>query len=103
MMLTALGSVAALLGPISLALMLMVLGLLSRRLGRATHARPYYFGFFVAGALVAAAALVRAASLIAPDEPADWTVLYNGLLALGITLGLLFTWYYWSWLLAERD
>lgn len=99
----------AILGPISISFALFVMGVLSRRLGRVTHARPYYLGFFVAAALVAAASMVRLLTLQTmttvhdTQQVADWTLIYNGLLASGITLGLLVGWYYWSWLLAERD
>lgn len=111
----------ALIGPASISLMLLVMGVLSQRLGRAIHARPYYLVFYLAAALVAVAVVVRLVNLGTPlaipeiiDTPATsteftapmatgWVVLYNGLLALGVTLGLLVAWHYWSWLLAERD
>jgi hypothetical protein len=32
-----------------------------------------------------------------------WVLLYNGLPALAVTLGLFVAWRYWSWLLAERN
>lgn len=110
----------ALLGPASISLMLLVMGILSQRLGRAIHARPYYLVFYLAAALVAVAVIVRLLNLgtAIPTPPISnpsespefaapmavgWVVLYNGLLALGITLGLVVSWHYWSWLLAERD
>ncbi|MCU0499565.1 MAG: hypothetical protein MUF87_19620 [Anaerolineae bacterium] len=91
--------VLALIAPMSIAFALIILGLLSRKLGRVTHARPYYGAFFVASALIGAAILVRWLT-----EPLElWMFVYNGLLALGVTLGVLAAWRYWSWLLAERD
>lgn len=110
----------ALLGPASISLMLLLMGILSQRLGRAIHARPYYLVFYLAAALVMVAVIVRllnlgtgiptppiSDTLESPEFTAPmavgWVVLYNGLLALGMTLGLVVAWHYWSWLLAERD
>lgn len=111
----------ALIGPASISLMLLVMGVLSQRLGRAIHARPYYLVFYLSAALVAVAIVVRLVNLGTPlpvpeisataVEPTEftapmatgWVVLYNGLVALGVTLGLVVAWHYWSWLLAERD
>lgn len=109
------------LGPASISFTLLVMGILSQRLGRAIHARPYYFGFYLAAGCIALAVGVRivnlgSADMVVPPENTietfteltqpmvqEWTVLYNGLLALGVTIGLVVAWFYWSWLLAERD
>jgi len=96
------------LGWLAIGWALVVIGLLSRRLGRVTHAKPYYWGAFVAAFLVWLGALVRVFSFAQPDFTLAATnlwhvLLVDGLPALGMTLGLLVTWYYWSWLLAERD
>ncbi len=94
-----------LLGPLSLLILLLVIGLLSKRLGEQTHAKPYYLGFYVAALLV----LISAAARIldnALDVPADdlrWIIAEDGLPALALTIGILIAWRYWSWLLAERD
>jgi hypothetical protein len=97
----------ALIGPLSVSAALFILGLLSRRLGRVTQARPYYAGFFAASLLVAGSALVRLQILRMPPPDAQeiHTVLalYNGLFSTGVTLGVIIAWRYWSWLLAERD
>lgn len=93
-------------GPLSICVLLVVLGLLSRRLGRGTHASPYYVGFFVAAALVAISAVARGVHVFSAVEVNDsmaWVVVYNGFPALGVTLGVVIAWRYWSWLLAERD
>jgi hypothetical protein len=99
-----------LLGPLSIALMLAVIGLLSRRLGRATGAAPYYLGFFAASLMVAISVAARIINLYRPDEALErvytdplWILLYTGLPALGVTVGVILAWRYWSWLLAERD
>lgn len=88
----------ALIAPISIGCMLIVLGLLSRKLGRVTHARPYYGAFYLAAGLICGAVIVR---LFTPPLE-SWMFLYNALLAFGVTLGVLTAWRYWSWLLAER-
>ncbi len=98
-------AVLGLLGPLSLVILLLVVGLLSKRLGEQTHAKPYYLGFYVAALLV----LISAAARIldnALDVPADdlrWIIVEDGLPALALTIGILIAWRYWSWLLAERD
>lgn len=97
----------ALLGPLSVAITLVILGLICRRFGQATGARPYYVGLFVGAALVGVGLLARVATLmtgtmrIPPDTLG--TVLRDGLPALGLTLSLAVAWRYWSWLLADRE
>jgi hypothetical protein len=94
------------LGPASVGIMLLVLGNLSRRLGAVTHAHRYYIGFYVAALLVGLSVLVRLVYLINHNllaDPAAWGGIYNSLFASGVTIGLIFAWRYWSWLLAERN
>lgn len=101
---------AGLVGLVAIGVALVVLGRLSQRLGRVTHARPYYVGLYLAAACVWGGAIVRLyfitriqPALDAPESQFLYTLLGDGLPAIGLTLGLLVTWYYWSWLLAERD
>jgi hypothetical protein len=96
--------------PLSVAVALAVLGLLSRRLGKASRISPRYMGFFVGAGLLALSAAARFANLlfgwVAPEKipfSLVWTVMYTGLPALGLTIGLIAAWRYWSWLLAERS
>lgn len=98
------------LGFASVGVLLAVLGLLSRRLGSATQTPPHYRWFFVAAVFVGLGVVARLAyigrrppelNLMHPEVL--WAVVYNGLPALGVTLGLTVAWRYWSWLLAERD
>ncbi|MDX2163178.1 MAG: hypothetical protein SF162_17810 [bacterium] len=98
-----------LLSQVGIAVALTVLGLLSRRLGRATQAKPGYWGFFAAAALVISGAALRLLNGVTAWWPLDtldsaWlpVLIYNGLPALGVTLGIIFAWRYWSWLLAEN-
>jgi hypothetical protein len=100
--------ILSLIAPLSLAVMLATLGTLSRRLGRVTHARPYYLGFHAAALLALAALAVHVLDLsqpmpVEPERAFPWATLYNALLAASVTLGLAVGWRYWSWLLAERD
>jgi hypothetical protein len=93
-----------LIGVVSIGVLLMVMGLLSRRMGKATQAAPYYIGFFIAGVLVLGGVIARVAN---PDVDLTQNglavMLYNGLPAIGLTLGAAIAWHYWSWLLAERE
>ncbi|MBC8097985.1 MAG: hypothetical protein H7Y11_00955 [Armatimonadetes bacterium] len=93
------------LGPLSVCVALVVLGLLSRRLGVVTHARPYYVGFFGAALLILISVIVRFSYVFAQYSMmgSTWRVVYNGLFASGVTIGVITAWRYWSWLLAERS
>lgn len=99
-----------LIGLFSICVFLTVMGLLSRRLGYVTHARAYYMLFFLAAGLVGVGIVTRFihfTSELALIEDLNnnigWVLLYNGAPAVGMTLGLVAAWRYWSWLLAERD
>ncbi len=101
-------SLFALLGPLGVLTMLVVLTLISRRMGRMTRAAPHYIGFMVAAVLVAAGLAARALDAVRGADPAavhgdsGALLLYTALPALGLTLALVAAWRYWSWLLAER-
>lgn len=97
-------------GPLAIGLALVILGLLSKRLGSATRAQRSYPGFYVAAGLVFLSVAAQAANLVfdlvseeALTDSFLWVFLYNGLPALGVTVGVIFAWRYWSWLLAERS
>ncbi|MCL4252371.1 MAG: hypothetical protein KJ043_01160 [Anaerolineae bacterium] len=100
-------SILAGMGMMAIALLLVVLGLLSRRLGRVTRSRRYYGVFFIAAMLLLMGASGRVWVFIYPDDTIYdsilWIVIYTGAPALGLTLGVIVAWHYWSWLLAERD
>lgn len=97
------------LGHVAIVIALIIIGLLSRRLGQATRARPFYIGHFAAAGLIgisASAHIVGAVNGMPGDAQSagiEWVLLVNGLPALAFTLALYVTWRYWSWLLAERD
>ncbi len=95
-----------LLGLFSVACALIVLGLLSRRLSKQTHAKRHYYAFFAAAVLVALSIAAQFLDLLyhfPHDSAALWLLLDDGLPAIAVTIGVIFAWRYWSWLLAERD
>ncbi|PJF26785.1 MAG: hypothetical protein CUN53_06530 [Phototrophicales bacterium] len=99
----------ALIEPVALGILLLCIGLLSRRMGSASDAPPRYQPFFVGAGLMALCFGLRMVDLLlglaAPDEAAAdlfWVMVYRGLPAAAVTLGLIGAWRYWSWLLAER-
>lgn len=87
---------------------ILTIAVLSRRLGSVTGARPYYLGMYIAAVMVMIGAILR---LLPADraqpEPVQphigVVLLTDGLIALGVTVAVAIAWYYWSWLLAERD
>jgi hypothetical protein len=98
----------ALIGSTAIGVALVVMGLLSQRMGKATRSGAYYIGFFIAVALVGGSVIARLLRLLFGIPSVDplpdvWVLVYDGLPALGITLGVIVAWRYWSWLLAERD
>ena len=87
---------------------LFALAQLSQRLGAVTHARPYYRWYYGAACLVGVGKIIHILNLqpplaASPNVTILGMVLHDGFQALGLTIGLIVTWYYWSWLLAERD
>jgi hypothetical protein len=99
-----------LLGSIAITIALMVLGLLSKRLGSVTRTPHYYIWFYFATGLMLVSILARLVNLghdaafgatLVNDEIS--VLLYAGLPAIALTLGVVVAWRYWSWLLAERN
>ncbi|MEO8392834.1 MAG: hypothetical protein ABI700_07565 [Chloroflexota bacterium] len=97
----------SLLGPISIMVALIVVGRLSRQLGEQTKAKPFYFGFYGAAILVFISFAAQFLDLIFhfphDDTLVLWIFVDDGLPAIAVTVGVIFAWRYWSWLLAERD
>jgi hypothetical protein len=103
------GGLFALIGPLSIAIAMTVMALLSKRLGSVMRTPRYYLGFYVAAGLMATSVLARLLNIGRGTDIADTlgqnpvsVLLYVGLPAIAITLGLVAAWRYWSWLLAER-
>ena len=101
------GGLFALVGMFSITVALVVLGLLSKRLGQVTRAPRYYRGFFVAALLFIISLLFKLVNVLqshipSPDDPLA-LIFYIGLPAFALTISLMIAWRYWSWLLAERS
>lgn len=101
------GGLFALVGVCSIAVSLVVLGLLSKRLGQVTRAPRYYRWFYVSAILLVISALYRFINVThsqipAADDPVA-VIFYIGLPAFALTISLMIAWRYWSWLLAERS
>lgn len=87
---------------------MLVLGLLSKRLGAVTHTPRYYRVLYGTTVLMLMSALGRLVNIVRVVDPAQlndnpfWVLVYIGLPALSVTIAVIVAWRYWSWLLAER-
>ena len=99
------GALLGLFGPLSIAITLAVMGLISRRLGEQTYAKPFYLGFYAAALLMLVSVAAQFLDLLLQGGSGDplWIILVDVLPAVAVTIGVIFAWRYWSWLLAERD
>jgi hypothetical protein len=88
-------------GPLAICVALVVVGLLSSRLGAVTKMPPYYRWFFVAAGLVLVSVVTRLMLIKQLDD--TLLLIYNLLLAAGVTLGVVVAWRYWAWLFGEDD
>jgi hypothetical protein len=91
-------------GPVSILIALVVLALLSQRLGAVTKRAPLYRWLFVSVALVGVSIVGRFISAVVPggDPAYAATMLFDVLFVLGLLLAVVVAWRYWSWLLHER-
>ena len=104
-------SLLGVLAPVAIAVTLVVLGLLSQRLGAVTNTPPYYRWFYVAAVLVSVAAffeLLYVLSLSVDDgeglvyAEAFYLLTYSVPMAVGLMISAAVSWRYWGWLLSER-
>jgi hypothetical protein len=101
------------LGTVSLIFLFYILARLSEKLGAVTKMAPHYRWFwvgmgFLGVALIAqflriSVLLTKQASYFWLDAPAFYLITYHLPMVIGITISLVVTWRYWSWLLTERD
>lgn len=101
------------LGTLSILLILYILAKLSERFGSVIKMRPRYRYYYlallflfigwVAQLLVWAAALTPANMQNWLNSPWFLLLAYYLPLTIGVTIGLVITWRYWSWLVAERN
>lgn len=99
----------AAIGIAGIGIALLVLASLSQRLGSVTRAPRYYLGFYLGAALIGISVLARLLNIGRGTQAAQelvrdplWVILYIGLPAVALTIGVIIAWRYWSWLLAER-
>ncbi len=94
----------SLFGPVAMMIALVILALLSQRLGAVTKRPPLYRWLYVSVVLVGTSVIVRLLKLNTPetlDSDYSTLMLYDILLALGLGLAVIVAWRYWSWLLSE--
>jgi len=97
-------SLFALLGPISMIVLLVTLGTFSRRLGAVYRRPPVYHVFYVGAILIGVGVAYRITGADATGR-ADTTsaLFYDLTLIVGLFLAVIIAWRYWGWLLSERD
>jgi hypothetical protein len=101
------------LGTLSLVVLFYILAKLSERFGSVIRMRPIYRYYYVGLILmlIGYATHLGAAQAISTPEVvpawlrAGWFLLigHHLPLATGMTIGLMITWRYWSWLVTEQD
>lgn len=94
-------AVLSVVGPVAIGIALVVMGILSQRLGEVTRMPPYYRWYFVAAALAWIGAGLRMLALQLPSDAV--AVSYSALEAVAVTIGAAAAWRYWSWLFGERS
>jgi hypothetical protein len=94
-------------GTLSVLLLFYILAKLSERFGNVIKMKPIYRYYYLAAGLVAISLVTQ--FLVARGEAEGsndlWVLLagYYIPFSLGLTIGLVITWRYWSWLVTERD
>ncbi|MFZ4825764.1 MAG: hypothetical protein ACOYLB_00270 [Phototrophicaceae bacterium] len=90
---------------LALSVSMILLALLSRRLGQVTVAPPNYIGVVVGAILVGISGLARIGYVLSgANLDLDWWLigLFDGIPSIGVTVAVVYAWRYWSWLFAER-
>lgn len=103
-------SFLSILEPLSITAVLLVLALLSKRLGEVTHRSKIYRWLYLAAFLASQSAVSRIWSLtlserdfVAISGDPMGLVFYALPLALAVTIGVIVAWRYWGWLIYTRD
>lgn len=101
------------LGPLSLLIIFYVLAKLSERFGSVVKMRPQYRYYYLALVFLTIGCIGHLLVLTADLTPANihrWLVspwflmfAYYLPLTIGVTIGLIITWRYWSWLVIEHN
>ena len=88
-------------GPLSIMLMLVIMGLLSQRLGAVTRHPPIYRGLFLSAGFVGISLVCEIFFLVTTNTL--FTLFYDVSLVIGLALGVVIVWRYWGWLLSENQ
>jgi hypothetical protein len=99
-------------GILSVILLLFILARLSERLGSVERMSPIYRYYYVAVFFLIIGYithLLAARVILTPKNFSEWLtspwfllLAYHLPLAIGVTIGLIITWRYWSWLVHHR-
>ena len=100
-------------GTLSMIVLFYILAKLSERFGSVIKMPPIYRYFYLAILLFLVsymANLLVVRTIVTPEDnpawlTAPWFLLlaYHLPMAIGVTIGLIITWRYWSWLITERN
>ena len=107
------GAILGSMGLVSILYAILILARFGRKLGAVTKMKPFYKGYYLSACCVGLALVVRFVRVTvfwAPRESIPsmlnsslfYLLLHHLPLAIGLSLGLVITWHYWSWLLKER-
>ena len=109
----ALGSLLGAVGTLSILIIFYILAKLSERFGSVIKMRPQYRYYYLALIFLFIgwiAQLLVLASDLTPANVQSWLnsawfllLAYYLPLTIGVSIGLVITWRYWSWLVAERN
>jgi len=101
------------LGTLSLVVLFYILAKLSERFGSVIRMRPLYRYYYVGLILMMIGYVTHlgaAQAISTPEVVPAWLragwflfIAHHLPLAIGVTIGLMITWRYWSWLVTEQD
>jgi hypothetical protein len=100
-------------GSLSVIFLFYILARLSEKLGSVTKMSPLYRGYYIAQIFVGIAfmaQLLQASFRLSPESAPSWlgslqfsVIAHQVPLSIGVTISLIITWKYWSWLVTERN
>ena len=100
-------------GTLSIILLFYIMAKLSERFGSVIKMPPIYRYFYLAILILLVSYITNllvVRTIITPEDSplwwaAPWFLLlaYHLPMAIGVTIGLIVTWRYWSWLITERN
>jgi len=100
-------------GTLSIIILFYIMAKLSERFGSVIKMPPIYRYFYVVILILLVSYMTNllvVRTIIAPEDSpvwlaAPWFLLlaYHLPMAIGVTIGLIVTWRYWSWLITERN